>query len=205
MAVVSLLGDSIIDNKVYVKENELSVKEHLEHNSSHLYTQLAVDGHTTKDVLRFQLNSLPNLATHQVISMGGNDLLNHISFLKSKVELTPKEVMEQAVCKLAPIKHRYRSIVKKLSQQDSNILLCTVYEGNLSSDIFYRDISFASMAMVSMLNDIIFSTGATFNVDVLELRNIFTEEQDYANPIEPSHIGGMKLASRILDWINSDT
>jgi hypothetical protein len=137
--------------------------------------------------------------------MGGNDLLNHISFLKSKVELTPKEVMEQAVCKLAPIKHRYRSIVKKLSQQDSNILLCTVYEGNLSSDIFYRDISFASMAMVSMLNDIIFSTGATFNVDVLELRNIFTEEQDYANPIEPSHIGGKKLASRILDWINSDT
>jgi len=56
-----------------------------------------------------------------------------------------------------------------------------------------------------MLNDIIFSTGATFNVDVLELRNIFTEEQDYANPIEPSHIGGKKLASRILDWINSDT
>ena len=84
-------------------------------------------------------------------------------------------------------------------------MLCTVYEGNLSSDIFYRDISFASMAMVSMLNDIIFSTGATFNVDVLELRNIFTEEQDYANPIEPSHIGGKKLASRILDWINSDT
>jgi hypothetical protein len=205
MAVVSLLGDSIIDNKVYVKENELSVKEHLEQNSSHVFNQLAVDGHTTKDVLRFQLDSLPNLATHQVISMGGNDLLNHISFLKSNVELTPKEVMEQAVCKLAPIKHRYRSIVKKLSQQDSNILLCTVYEGNLNSDIFYRDISFASMAMVSMLNDIIFSTGASFNVDVLELRNIFTEEQDYANPIEPSHIGGQKLASRILDWINSDT
>ena len=139
MAVVSLLGDSIIDNKTYVKQNEFSVREYLEQNSNHLYTQLAVDGHTTKDVLRFQLNSLPNLATHQVISMGGNDLLNHISFLKSKVELTPKEVMEQAVCKLAPIKHRYRSIVKKLLQQDSNILLCTVYEGNLSSDIFYRD------------------------------------------------------------------
>ena len=203
MAVVSLLGDSIIDNKVYVKENELSVKEHLEQNSSHVFNQLAVDGHTTKDVLRFQLNSLPNLATHQVISMGGNDLLNHISFLKSKEELTPKEVMEHAVCKLAPIKHRYRSIVKKLSEQDSNILLCTVYEGNLSSDIFYRDISFASMAMVSMLNDIIFSIGATYNVDVLELRNIFTEVEDYANPIEPSHIGGKKLASRIIDWIHN--
>ena len=58
MAVVSLLGDSIIDNKIYVKQNEFSVKEHLEQNSNHLYTQLAVDGHTTKDVLQFQLNSL---------------------------------------------------------------------------------------------------------------------------------------------------
>jgi len=81
--------------------------------------------------------------------------------------------------------------------------LCTVYEGNLNSDIFYRDISFASMAMVSMLNDIIFSIGATYNVDVLELRNIFTEKEDYANPIEPSHIGGKKLASRIIDWIQN--
>ena len=204
MAVVSLLGDSIIDNKIYVKENEFSVKEHLEQNSNHLYEQLAVDGHTTKDVLQFQLNSLPNLATHQVISMGGNDLLNHISFLKSKEELTPKEVMEVAVCKLAPIKHRYRSIVKKLSQENSKILLCTVYEGNLSSDFFYRDIEFASKAMVSMLNDVIFSIGATFNVDVLELRNIFTEEQDYANPIEPSHLGGEKFAKKIISWIQDD-
>ena len=30
MAYVSLLGDSIIDNKVYVQPYELSVKEHLE-------------------------------------------------------------------------------------------------------------------------------------------------------------------------------
>ena len=201
MAVVSLLGDSIIDNKVYVKQNELSVKEHLENSSDYSFTQLAVDGHTTKDVLRFQLDILPNLATHQVVSMGGNDLLNQISFLKSKEELTPKEVMEIAVCKLAPIKHRYRSIVKKLSQVNSKILLCTVYEGNLSSDLFYRDIDFASKAMVSMLNDIIFSVGATYNTDVLELRNIFTSEHDYANPIEPSHIGGKKLAESILNWV----
>ena len=57
--------------------------------------------------------------------------------------------------------------------------------------------------MVSMLNDIIFTTGATFDVDVLELRNIFTEPEDYANPIEPSHKGGEKLSQNILKWVNS--
>jgi len=54
-----------------------------------------------------------------------------------------------------------------------------------------------------MLNDIIFSTAATYKVDVLELRNIFTNPEDYANPIEPSHKGGEKLATGIIDWIQS--
>ena len=54
-----------------------------------------------------------------------------------------------------------------------------------------------------MLNDIIFTTGATFDVDVLELRNIFTKPEDYANPIEPSHKGGEKLSQNILKWVNS--
>ncbi len=203
MSAVCLLGDSIIDNKVYVGRNELSVKEHLEAMSESMFNQIAVDGHTTRDVLNFQLNQLPKISTHKVLSIGGNDLLQQISFLKNKDALTTKEVMEQAVCKLAPIKKRYRTIVEKLSQENSKLLLCTVYEGNLTDDLFYRDIAFASQAMVSMLNDVIFSTAATFNVDVLELRNIFTAPEDYANPIEPSHIGGKKLASRIIEWIRS--
>ena len=201
MSAVCLLGDSIIDNKVYVGRNELSVKEHLEAMSESMFNQIAVDGHTTKDVLNFQLNQLPKISTHKVLSIGGNDLLQQISFLKNKEALTTKEVMEQAVCKLAPIKKRYRTIVEKLSQQNSKLLLCTVYEGNLSDDLFFRDIAFASQAMVSMLNDVIYSTAATFKVDVLELRNIFTTPEDYANPIEPSHIGGKKLAKSILGWV----
>ena len=203
MSVVSLLGDSIIDNKIYVQNGELSVKEHLEEMSESMFNQIAVDGHTTKDVLNLQLDQLPKICTHKVLSIGGNDLLEQVSFLKNKEVLTAKEVMEQAVCKLAPIKKRYRTIVEKLSQENSKLLLCTVYEGNLTNDLFYRDIAFASQAMVSMLNDVIFSTAATFNVDVLELRNIFTTPEDYANPIEPSHIGGKKLASRIIEWIRS--
>ena len=35
----------------------------------------------------------------------------------------------------------------------------------------------------------------------VELRDIFTSSDDYANPIEPSHIGGEKLAQSIVRWI----
>ena len=201
MAVVNLLGDSIIDNKIYVGPHERSVTEHLHNLSDDVINSIAVDGHTTKDVIHAQLDLLPQYSTHQVLSIGGNDLLQNMYFLKNQERLTTNEVFEQAVGIMAPIKRRYQTIVEKLSLQDSNILLCTVYEGNLLNDPLLYDIALSSKAMVSMLNDIVYSTANTYNAQVLELRTIFTMPKDYANPIEPSHIGGSKFALEINDWI----
>ena len=201
MAVVNLLGDSIIDNKVYVGPHELSVTEHLHNLTDDVINSIAVDGHTTKDVIHAQLDNLPYYSTHQVLSIGGNDLLQNMFFLKNTEQLTANEVFEQSVGIMAPIKRRYQTIVEKLSLQNSNILLCTVYEGNLLNDPLLYDIALSSKAMVSMLNDIVYSTANTYNAQVLELRNIFTKPKDYANPIEPSHIGGSKFALEINDWI----
>ena len=201
MAVVNLLGDSIIDNKVYVGPHELSVTEHLHNLTDDVINSIAVDGHTTKDVIRAQLDKLPYYSTHQVLSIGGNDLLQNMFFLKNTEQLTANEVFEQSVGIMAPIKRRYQTIVEKLSLQNSNILLCTVYEGNLLNDPLLYDIALSSKAMVSMLNDVVYSTANTYNAQVLELRNIFTKPKDYANPIEPSHIGGSKFALEINDWI----
>ena len=201
MAVVNLLGDSIIDNKVYVGPHELSVTEHLHNLTDDVINSIAVDGHTTKDVIHAQLDMLPYYSTHQVLSIGGNDLLQNMFFLKNTEQLTANEVFEQSVGIMAPIKRRYQTIVEKLSLQNSNILLCTVYEGNLLNDPLLYDIALSSKAMVSMLNDIVYSTANTYNAEVLELRNIFTKPKDYANPIEPSHIGGSKFALEINDWI----
>ena len=122
-------------------------------------------------------------------------------FLKNTEQLTANEVFEQSVGIMAPIKRRYQTIVEKLSLQNSNILLCTVYEGNLLNDPLLYDIALSSKAMVSMLNDIVYSTANTYKAEVLELRNIFATPKDYANPIEPSHIGGSKFALEINDWI----
>ncbi|MDA9680850.1 SGNH/GDSL hydrolase family protein [bacterium] len=201
MAVVNLLGDSIIDNKIYVGPHELSVTEHLHNLCDDVINSIAVDGHTTKDVIHNQLDLLPQYSTHQVLSIGGNDLLQNMYFLKNRERLSANEVFEQAVGIMAPIKRRYQTIVEKLSLQDSNILLCTVYEGNLLNDPLLYDIALSSKAMVSMLNDIVYSTANMYNAEVLELRNIFTKPRDYANPIEPSHIGGSKFALEINDWI----
>ena len=67
----------------------------------------------------------------------------------------------------------------------------------------YRDVLDSSKIMVSSFNDMVYKTANKYNADVLELRHIFTSSEDYANPIEPSHIGGEKLAKSIVEWVNN--
>jgi len=203
MSYITLLGDSIIDNKTYVQKGELSVLEHLENISEYEYTQLAFDGDTTLNVLNGQLLS-PSIATssHLVLSIGGNDLLQNLTFLyEGPVDKINDAVagVQQYIFK--PLEQRFETIIEKLSSHRANLLLCTVYEGDLGRTDEFRDVLDSSKIMVSSFNDTVYKTASKYNADVLELRHIFTSPEDYANPIEPSHVGGEKLAQAITDWI----
>jgi hypothetical protein len=48
---------------------------------------------------------------------------------------------------------------------------------------------------VSIVNDVKQQEGRHRSFDIFELRTLFNEQADYANPIEPSAVGGAKLAS----------
>ena len=199
---VSLLGDSIIDNKVYVGEGELSVTEHLQHNSSSNITMIAVDGDTTEDVLKNQLDNLKEPVSHIVLSIGGNDLLQNLHILQDETS-GMKFALEKSSELIGEIQENYIKILEQLSQYDSKVLLCTVYEGDLKSDVLLADYDKAGQAILKMHNDTVYYLARKFDVDVLELRNIFTNKEDYANPIEPSHIGGEKLAKAIIKWMKN--
>ena len=225
---ILLLGDSIIDNKSYVLSSELDVTAHLkELCSNDLSTTVenhAVDGDTMYDLVSGQLDSkILSDASHIVVSIGGNDLLHNISFLQttselSKVmgkgamigkwgvkELNPSrnKVFEETYFEIIePFKKQYETIVANLSNHRANLLLCTVYEGDLVDSDEFSDVNNSSKTMVSIFNDIVYRTANKYGADVLELRDIFVISEDYANPIEPSHIGGGKLAKAIYDWIN---
>jgi lysophospholipase L1-like esterase len=199
---VSLLGDSIIDNKVYVGEGELSVTEHLQHNSSSNFTMIAVDGDTTEDVLENQLDNLKEPVSHIVLSIGGNDLLQNLHLLQDETS-GMKFALEKSSELIGEIQENYTKILEHLSNYDAKVLLCTVYEGDLKSDVMLAQFDKAGQAMLKMHNDTVYYLASKFEVDVLELRNIFTNKEDYANPIEPSHIGGEKLAKAIIQWMKN--
>ena len=223
-----LLGDSIIDNKSYVLSNELDVTEHLKE----LYieqpdvsiTNNAVDGDTMYNIEYNHLDT-PDVeeASHIIVSIGGNDLLHNISFLQttselSKVmgkdarigkwgrrELNPSrnKVFEETYFEIIkPFTKQYETIVANLSNHRAKLLLCTVYEGDLVDSDEFSDVNNSSKTMVSLFNDIVYRTANKYAAGVLELREIFVRPEDYANPIEPSHIGGGKLAKAIQKWVN---
>ena len=50
---------------------------------------------------------------------------------------------------------------------------------------------------VALFNDVILRAAVDSRVDAIELRSICTEAADYANPIEPSGRGGLKIARSI--------
>ena len=221
MSKVALLGDSIIDNKVYVGQDEFSVLEHLESLSDLEFSQVALDGDTTVGVLQGQLDKIEKDADFIVLSIGGNDLLEHLHLLVDDINKhlfsRNLEIMNSFV---EPIRERYEEIVEHLTKEQGKVLLCTVYNGDFERGDGYETLEInqeftssfgvlfegrqeAAGVIARVFNDIVYSTGNKFGVEVLELREIFTESADYANPIEPSHIGGGKLAKRILEWIKS--
>ena len=103
---------------------------------------------------------------------------------------------------IKPFTKQYETIVANLSNHRAKLLLCTVYEGDLVDSDEFSDVNNSSKTMVSLFNDIVYRTANKYSADVLELREIFVSPEDYANPIEPSHIGGGKLAKAIQKWVN---
>ena len=227
---ILLLGDSIIDNRSYVLEGELEVTAHLK--KLYLYepdvsiTNNAVDGDTMYD-LEYNHLDTPDIeeASHIIVSIGGNDLLHNISFLQrtselSKImgkdarigkwgvkELNPSRnrVFEETYFEIIkPFTKQYETIVANLSNHRAKLLLCTVYEGDLVDSDEFSDVNNSSKTMVSLFNDIVYRTANKYAAGVLELREIFVRPEDYANPIEPSHIGGEKLAKAMQRWVDNN-
>jgi hypothetical protein len=83
---VVLLGDSIFDHAAYVAgepEIRAQLKECLPHDWRVML--VAVDGDRMQDV-RAQLQRLPHDGSPLLVSVGGNDALDHLDFLSAPAQ-----------------------------------------------------------------------------------------------------------------------
>lgn len=198
---ITLLGDSILDNKPYVSPGEKCVCEQL---AAHLpecaIDMRATDGATTADVLRRQTNALAN-TNIIVLSTGGNDALAHIEFLDKDFGATSREVLVKMQSIRNAFHQSYDALLQKIRRQNSNIVVMTIYNPKFSAHGMDIEDELAAESALSIFNDVIQQAALSNKCDVLDIRPLFTEGADFANPIEPSAIGGEKLAKAIAEKV----
>jgi len=188
-----LIGDSIFDNAAYTRGGPDVVSQVRGLLPPGWEATLsAVDGSTT-DHVAGQLGRLPKEATHLVLSVGGNDALRHQRILEA-----PASSMAESIEALADIasdfERRYRVAITACLDTALPLAVCTVYNGCFDDPSFQR----LASATLTMFNDAIIRVAIEHALPVIDLRFVCVAAEDYANQIEPSSVGGAKIARVIV-------
>lgn len=187
-----LLGDSILDNAAYTRPAP-DTAHHLRQAVGSAWTVecLAQDGATIADV-RFQLAELSSRADCMVVSVGGNDAAQHIDLLDRRVS-TAAAVLHE----LGTIADRFASAYLELATtvlpHTGRLVLCTIYEPPLFDPLSAR----LARVPLGVLNDRIIQIASRLRLEVLELRTVCTDVEDFVQHIEPSARGARKIAGAI--------
>jgi hypothetical protein len=194
---VVLAGDSIFDNGAYTG----GAPDVVTHLRSLLppdweATLCAVDGATTAE-LAAQLSRVPPDASHLVIAIGGNDALQNSDLLSLQVTSSGR-ALEVFAQRLAAFERAYRMAIANATALGRQTAVCTIYNGALEEDQ-----AVIARVAIALFDDVILRTAVDLRLDVLELRSICTEPADYANPIEPSGQGGLKIARAVAHVVRA--
>jgi lysophospholipase L1-like esterase len=196
---IVLLGDSIFDNAAYVAGGPDVVRQVRELLPAGWRATLnAVDGAVIADVPQ-QLQRLPADASHLVVSVGGNDALGEAALLDQKVD-SVAEALELITQVRERFRSRYARMLDQVVDRRLPFAVCTIYEPRFPEPMRRR---LAATALTA-LNDAITREAFARKVDCIDLRLICDDDRDFANPIEPSVHGGVKIARAILSFANAD-
>jgi len=191
-----LLGDSIFDNAAYTGGAPDVVGQLRGRLPEGWRATLgAVDGGTSADV-GTQLRRLPGDATHLVLSVGGNDALGHIDFLGAPAGTTAEALLGLAEIS-ARFEREYRGMLTEVLAHGLPTAICTIYYPRFPDP----DLQKIAVTALTVFNDCIIRAAITHAIPLLDLRLVCTEEEDYADPIEPSAQGGEKIAGAIAGLV----
>lgn len=145
-----------------------------------------------------QLERLPETVTHLVVSSGGNDALDHIGILEQPAS-TSGEVLDLLSEIAGRFEERYREMMNLLRATGLPLTLCTIYNGEMPED----DVRRRAITALTVFNDVILRVAFEAGARVIDLRSVCSLPEHYANPIEPSAVGGARIADAIARAITT--
>jgi len=182
-----LLGDSILNNEVYVA-NGKAVNQLLNDSTNNRTTCLAKNDATIVDVYD-QVGNIPDKLKYSsdttiFLSVGGNDILNQSS------DKDGGQVDSKVISTIFSV---YKPLIKSIQTimpKAQLVLLDIYYPDNIKYKQFHE--------AIREWNDKLYKYASENNVSVLRISDILTKPEDFSLEIEPSAIGGKKLADAIL-------
>jgi lysophospholipase L1-like esterase len=196
--IVALLGDSVFDNKAYVGNGPDVVAQLREQLAAAGATAIlaAVDGASARDVPA-QLARVPKEAEWIIVSAGGNDALAQEGVLGKHVR-SVADALNLLAAVRAKFAQDYRRMLDAVAARGARVAVCTIYEPRFPEP--RRRISSIGL---TAFNDVITRAAFARRLPLLDLRLICDQDEDFANPIEPSVRGGAKIAGAIAALVAS--
>src|SRR3954452_19709894 len=193
MKHVALLGDSVFDNGAYVGGGPDVLTQLRQRLPAGWRTTLAaVDGGVIRDMPR-QLERVPDDATHLVISVGGNNALGFSAVLGAPSR-SVSDTLEQLAAIRSEFARSYRRMIEAVRHRGLPTAICTIYDPRYPDAVQRR----VGATALCVINDAIVREAARAGVPIIDLRLVCDEDEDFANPIEPSSHGGSKIAGTIV-------
>jgi hypothetical protein len=185
---IVLLGDSILKNNTYTSNGKGIDDLLIERNNGGVYCY-AEDYSKITDVYS-QINNIPpelnNQNTTIFLSSGGNDLLTYYDDMGSNLD-------DMSV--LNPMFSGYKKVVKNINTKFPNsklVLLDIYYPYNIRFKPYHP--------IISQWNSKLYNYANRQQNNVLRVSSMLTNSDDFSFGIEPSSIGGEKIANSILNY-----
>ena len=202
---IILAGDSIFDNGSWVPgDPDVATQVKSLFDANDKVTLLAVDGDIINGVAD-QLKSLPDDATHLFISVGGNDALGVLGEMQTTVPSIAEGFLHFHKIR-KEFERMYQAMLSNALSYNLPTTVCTIYRPCLSHRNAIRMLSHSESDLTSdqqqkvantalpIINSVISKEAIKAGLPVIDLEVIFNNVTDYANDIEPSAVGGMKMA-----------
>ena len=172
---IILVGDSILKNNSYVLEKKSVENLLTTKTDAHVYC-FAVNDSIITDAQK-QVNMLPQHlnepSTHIFLSIGGNDILKGID----PVSIIFKQYMDLV------------DLMKERMDKTKIVLINLYYPTDEKYEKYYSS--------VKRWNELVGAYAVDNHLKVLDASTILFKEEDFTSEIEPSVIGGEKLANEI--------
>lgn len=197
---VVLLGDSILDNRPYTAPEPDTTELLQQMLGDGWSVDLAArDGARMRDMGR-QLHQANDRSATAILSIGGNDLIEHIDLLTRPASAGAAPVLEELLAISDDFGERYEDLACSVATQFDRAVLCTIYEVRLEPPPVAR----LARIPLGVMNDRIIRVAARLGLEVLELREVCTASSDFVLQIEPSASGAAKIAKAIAAMLRQD-